>query len=278
VNHVGKTSQAWTRLWSEARDERTPDHAMQQTGHAIESVSFSTFARVVQSTVRSDQGEPAMPPNEVCPNCHRQVADWHLERYKTEGQPCTEGRRAGLPVMSAAGRVPGGKIGPPPAVPLVKRNADQAAVWAASQAVSAEGRCRATRPRREPGLSTQTTGARRRPASRRELPSEPRGTLRCRCSPRKRSHSDVFPTRPRPHRSPGHTKALHQCGVEYGDISYIAWRMSKRPRSGFTIGHPADVSPPLPGRPAVRIAAESGTPANLGAKGRNAVRECEDHP
>ena len=43
------------------------------------------------------------------------------------------------------------------------------------------------------------------------------------------------------------TKALHKIGVEYGDISYIAWAYEQEvPRTGFAVGHAADVPPPLP--------------------------------
>jgi hypothetical protein len=43
------------------------------------------------------------------------------------------------------------------------------------------------------------------------------------------------------------TKALHQIGVEYGDISYIAWAYGQDvPRTGDEWGHAADVAPPLP--------------------------------
>ncbi len=43
------------------------------------------------------------------------------------------------------------------------------------------------------------------------------------------------------------TKALHKIGVEYGDISYIAWAYEQEvPRTGFAVGHAADVAPPLP--------------------------------
>ena len=43
------------------------------------------------------------------------------------------------------------------------------------------------------------------------------------------------------------TKALYAIGVEYRDISYIAWAYEQDvPRSRFEIGHPADVAPPLP--------------------------------
>jgi len=43
------------------------------------------------------------------------------------------------------------------------------------------------------------------------------------------------------------TKALYAIGVEYRDISYIAWAYEQDiPRTRFEIGHPADVAPPLP--------------------------------
>jgi hypothetical protein len=43
------------------------------------------------------------------------------------------------------------------------------------------------------------------------------------------------------------TKTLHQMGVEYGDLSYLAWAYEQEvPRTCFAIGHAADVAPPLP--------------------------------
>jgi hypothetical protein len=43
------------------------------------------------------------------------------------------------------------------------------------------------------------------------------------------------------------TKALNAIGVEYSDISYIAWAYEQDvPRTGFELGHSADVAPPLP--------------------------------
>jgi hypothetical protein len=43
------------------------------------------------------------------------------------------------------------------------------------------------------------------------------------------------------------TKALHQIGVEYSDLSYISWAYDREvPRTSFEWGHAADVSPPLP--------------------------------
>jgi hypothetical protein len=43
------------------------------------------------------------------------------------------------------------------------------------------------------------------------------------------------------------TMTLHHIGVEYGDISYIAWAYEPEvPRTGFAPGHAADTAPPLP--------------------------------
>src|SRR5207245_2459074 len=43
------------------------------------------------------------------------------------------------------------------------------------------------------------------------------------------------------------TKALYAIGVEYRDISYIAWAYEQDvPRTSFEWGHSADVAPPLP--------------------------------
>ena len=43
------------------------------------------------------------------------------------------------------------------------------------------------------------------------------------------------------------TKALHDIGVEYADISYLAWAYEHDvPRTGFEVGYAADQAPPLP--------------------------------
>lgn len=43
------------------------------------------------------------------------------------------------------------------------------------------------------------------------------------------------------------SKALYALGVEYRDISYIAWAYQREvPRTSFEWGHSADVAPPLP--------------------------------
>jgi hypothetical protein len=82
-----------------------------------------------------------MPPNEECPNCHQMVADWHVEWYKTEGPSLYRGLAAlDCPLCRQPVGFQGGKIGrAPPGAPLVRRYADQAAEWSASQAVSAGG-------------------------------------------------------------------------------------------------------------------------------------------
>ncbi len=43
------------------------------------------------------------------------------------------------------------------------------------------------------------------------------------------------------------TVVLHSYGLEYGDISYLAWAYEQDvPRTGFAVGHAAEVVPPLP--------------------------------
>jgi hypothetical protein len=43
------------------------------------------------------------------------------------------------------------------------------------------------------------------------------------------------------------TKALHQIGIEYGDISFLAWAYEQEvPRTDFAVGHAADAAPALP--------------------------------
>jgi hypothetical protein len=43
------------------------------------------------------------------------------------------------------------------------------------------------------------------------------------------------------------TRALHRMGVEYGDLSYLAWAYEQDvPRTGLAWGRPAQEAPPLP--------------------------------
>jgi hypothetical protein len=43
------------------------------------------------------------------------------------------------------------------------------------------------------------------------------------------------------------TNALHKNGLEYGDISYIAWAYEQDvPRTSAAVGHASDAAPPLP--------------------------------
>ena len=43
------------------------------------------------------------------------------------------------------------------------------------------------------------------------------------------------------------SQALHAIGVEYRDITYLAWAYDQEvPRTGFGWGHSAETAPPLP--------------------------------
>jgi hypothetical protein len=67
-------------------------------------------------------------------------------------------------------------------------------------------------------------------------------------TPAKKSFLDVFlhEATTAPFTGPA-TEALHKIGVEYGDISRVAWTYEQEvPRNRFEWGHPADVVPPLP--------------------------------
>ena len=49
-----------------------------------------------------------------------------------------------------------------------------------------------------------------------------------------------------PFYGPG-TRILHAIGIEYKDISYLAWAYDREvPRTSFEWGHSADMAPPLP--------------------------------
>jgi len=67
-------------------------------------------------------------------------------------------------------------------------------------------------------------------------------------TPQEKSFLDVFlhEATTSPFTGPA-TEVLHQIGVEYGDISYIAWAYNQEvPRTSFGWGHAAAVAPPLP--------------------------------
>ncbi len=67
-------------------------------------------------------------------------------------------------------------------------------------------------------------------------------------TPQEKSFLDVFlhEATTSPFSGPA-TKALHKIGVEYGDVSYIAWAYEQdAARTSFEWGHSADVAPPLP--------------------------------
>jgi hypothetical protein len=88
-----------------------------------------------------ERAQLTMPPNEQCPNCHQLVADWRVEWSKTEGPSLFQGLAAlDCPLCRQPVGFQRGKIGlAPPDVPVVTRRAEQAALWAASQAISAGG-------------------------------------------------------------------------------------------------------------------------------------------
>ena len=67
-------------------------------------------------------------------------------------------------------------------------------------------------------------------------------------TPQEKSFLDVFlhEATTSPFTGPA-TESLHKIGVEYGDISYIAWAYEQDvPRTSFELGHSAEVAPPLP--------------------------------
>lgn len=67
-------------------------------------------------------------------------------------------------------------------------------------------------------------------------------------TPQEKSFLDVFlyEATTSPFTGPA-TRALHAIGVEYRDISFIAWAYNHEvPRTNVQWGHPAEVAPPLP--------------------------------
>ncbi len=192
-----------------------------------------------------------MPPNEQCPNCHRLVADWHIEWYKTEGPSLYQGLAAiDCPLCRQPVGFQGGKIGPAPAgVPMARRHAEQAALWAASQAISAGGTLQGYTSVAEQESSTQPTGRRKRSGKQTRTTERSIKDRKMRLlTPEENRFLDVFlyEATTAPFTGPA-TKALHKSGLEYGDITYIAWAYEQEvPRTGFTVGHAADASPPLP--------------------------------
>src|SRR5271157_4137447 len=144
----------------------------------------------------------------------------------------------------------GGRIGPaPPGVPLKTRHADQAAQWAASQAISAGGTLQGIHRWPGPGPSTQPTGPRKRFCKQTSTDERNKEDRKMRLlTPEENRFLDVFlhEATTAPFTGPA-TKPLHKIGVEYGDILYLAWAYEQEvPRTGFAVGHAADVAPPLP--------------------------------
>jgi len=82
-----------------------------------------------------------MPPHEECPNCHQEIADWHVEWYGSAGPALYKGVAAmDCPLCGQPVGFQQGTIGPaPPGIAVLRRSVDKAAEWAASQAVAAGG-------------------------------------------------------------------------------------------------------------------------------------------
>src|SRR5439155_10371647 len=96
----------------------------------------------------------------------------------------------------------------------------------------------------------QTTGLPRGPTNGREREGKATGALTMPIlTPEEKEFLDVFlheATTSPFFRGPA-TKALYAIGVEYRDISYLAWAYQQDvPRTSFEWGHSAEVAPPLP--------------------------------
>ena len=197
------------------------------------------------------QSDP-MPPNKRCPNCHQQVEDWHVEWYKAEARALYQGRSNGLPIMRAAR--------------WISTRADRAGTpW-----------CPISEAERGQGSGMGTAGGKLHwwnitrisfnlgagesvcqllaspagPTSRLERKSqESRAVIMLILTPKEKDFLDVFlheATTSPFFRGPA-TKALSSIGVEYHDISYIAWAYNREvPRTSVEWGRAAAVAPPLP--------------------------------
>ncbi len=90
-------------------------------------------ARIEWQCVRANRhGDPPMPPNEECPQCHQIVKDWHIEWYSTDGPALFKGLAAlDCPLCGEPVGFQHGMIGPaPPGVPLLRRHVEKGAEWA----------------------------------------------------------------------------------------------------------------------------------------------------
>src|SRR5687767_1274749 len=112
-----------------------------------------------------------------------------------------------------------------------------------------EERCKVIRRSLELGFSTRATGLRKRSSRQTPTNKQNNGGLEMGLlTPEEKAFLDVFlhEATTAPFTGPA-TKALHTIGVEYGDISYLAWAYEQEvPRTSLALGHAADVAPPLP--------------------------------
>src|SRR5262245_5813212 len=110
-----------------------------------------------------------------------------------------------------------------------------------------EARCKAIQLHPEPAFSMGVTGLRKK-SIRQTLTNRPsnRGRDMSILTPQEKSFLDVFlhEATTSPFSGPA-TKVLHAIGVEYRDISYLAWAYNKEvPQTSFGWGHAAEVAPP----------------------------------
>jgi hypothetical protein len=191
-----------------------------------------------------------MPPNEKCPNCHLMVEDWHVEWYRSETSTLYKGLVAmDCPLCGQAVGFQQGMIGPaPPGVPLVRRYAEKAAEWAAFQAVAAGGTLQGYTSSAGAGVQYVdywTSQEILQADVQEQAKKQGRDMI---LTPQEKAFLDVFlhEATTSPFTGPA-TKALHQIGVEYSDISYIAWGYEQDvPHTSWGWGHAAEVSPPVP--------------------------------
>lgn len=131
----------------------------------------------------------------------------------------------------------------------MRRYAEKAAEWAASQAVAAGGTLHGY-------ISAPGAGAQYAsywdPQVVRQADLNEQATKRGRemklLTPEEKRFLDVFlhEATTAPFTGPA-TRALHDIRVEYGDILFLVWAYEQEvPRTSFTVGHAADVVPPLP--------------------------------
>jgi hypothetical protein len=186
-------------------------------------------------------------------NCHEVVGDWHIEWYKAEGPLLFNGLAAmDCPLCGQPVGFHRGKIGTaPPGVPLVRRYAGKAAEWAPLGAKYAGGTLKGYVSTAGPGsqYANYWTPQQVQQADSEERAKDAGAVTMAILTVAETQFLDVFlhEATTSPFFSGPATKALYALGVEYRDISYLAWAYQRDvPPTAFGWGHSADVAPPLP--------------------------------